>query len=798
MQRKRLVFPFSAIVGLDKLKLAILINAINPKIGGLLIRGPKGTGKSTIVRALADILPKITVVKDCPFKCNPSDPSNMCPLCSARYKKEEKLPTEEREMAVVDLPLGATEDRVIGSLDVEKAIKQGIEALEPGILSEANQNILYVDEVNLLPDHIADDLLDAAATGWNIVEREGISVSHPSRFIFIGTMNPEEGELRPQLLDRFPLSVMVERIDSVKDRIEIVKRNMEFEADPEKFYEKYQPSQEELRSRITKAREVLKEVIIKEGLLESISQACLQLKVDGLRPDIVMAKAASALAAFENRKEVTLNDVLVAGELTLSHRTREGGFIEPATPQEISDVFTATAKKVRYVEKTGDASKEKAEKKPLKGRALFWIKKDASEAEEKKLKKESLARKLEQRWQQFKFEFNRLMGGVTFGIGKRMKEGRKDAPALQDGVQVGSDKVRGETYEEKVDDKKELKGIPTLDSALGEPKVAEGLPIISSLRTKVTSPSKFFLKMEKIKSRGPTAYAGRRAEAVTSLHRGKPVGWKFPHGKPIDIYLPATIREAARKQKYREKSKTTFLKISLEDVREKLRLYKAPLTMVFVVDLSGSMLMNLETIREALLNLHRDAYRFRDRVGIVALKDTGAVVVQHPITNLRVVANKLVNMRVSGFTPLAAGMIKAWEVLKEAKRRDASTVPLMVIITDGSANVPLKRSLETGEVRQIEEVRIIVREYEDIAVKDVMAVCKMIKHDGIHTIVINTNPHLYGRETYGFSVTRMIASLTNGSLHVIGRLRTEKEMIDNMIEGIREDQRKIAQEKQLS
>lgn len=239
MQRKRLVFPFSAIVGLDKLKLAILINAINLKIGGLLIRGPRGSGKSTIVRALTDILPQIKVVKDCPFSCNPYDPSNMCPKCNERYKKGKKLPVEEREMVVVDLPLGATEDRVVGSLDVEKAIKYGIEALDPGILAEGNQNSLYVDEVNLLPDHIADDLLDVAATGWNIVGREGISVSHPSRFIFIGTMNPEEGELRPQLLDRFSLSLNVERITSVKNRMEVVKRNMEFEADPEKFYEKY-------------------------------------------------------------------------------------------------------------------------------------------------------------------------------------------------------------------------------------------------------------------------------------------------------------------------------------------------------------------------------------------------------------------------------------------------------------------------------------------------------------------------------------------------------------------------------
>ena len=792
MQRKRLVFPFSAIVGLDKLKLAILINAINPKIGGLLIRGPKGSGKSTIVRALADILPKIKVVKDCLFSCNPYDPSNMCPKCNGGYKKGKKLSVEEREMVVVDLPLGATEDRVVGSLDVEKAIKYGIEALDPGILAEANQNILYVDEVNLLPDHIADDLLDAAATGWNIVEREGISVSHPSRFIFIGTMNPEEGELRPQLLDRFSLSLNVERITSVEDRMEIVKRNMDFEADPEKFYEKYKSLQEELRNRIVRARKLLKEVVVPEKLLESVCKACLELKVDGLRPDIVIAKAASALAAFGNKKEVTLNDVLVAAELALSHRTREGGFLEPATPQETTEVFTAKAKKLKYIEKTGETTKEQVKKKKyLKGKALFWIKKDATKEEEAKLKRKSLKNKLQAKKSELLFRFTRLLRGVFFGIGKRLKKGSKDMP-VTDGVQVGSDKLRGKTYKEPVEEKKgELKGIPSVSNAVRQPKVSEGLPIISSLRKKITSPSKFFLKMEKIKSRKQSAYAGRRAQAVTTLHRGKPYGWKVPHGKPADIHLPATIREAARKQKNREKPSETALKICLEDIREKLRLYKAPLTMVFLIDLSGSMLLNMDAVKEALLKLHGDAYRYRDRVGIIALKDTGAVIVQHPITNLRVVAKKLLDLHVSGFTPLAAGMLKAREVLKEAKRRDPSTIPVMVIITDGSANVPLKRSLETGEVRQIEEVRIIVREYEGIAVKDVMAVSKMIKREGIHTTVINTNPHMYGRETYGFLVTKSIASITNGSHHVIGRLTTKEYMIENMIERIREDQRKI-------
>jgi magnesium chelatase subunit D len=792
MQRKRLVFPFAAIVGLDKLKLAILINAINPKIGGLLIRGPKGSGKSTIVRALTDVLPKITVVKDCPFKCNPYDPSIMCSKCSQRHNNGEKLPTELREMIVVDLPLGSTEDRVIGSLDVEKVIKHGIEALEPGILAEANQNILYVDEVNLLPDHIADDLLDAAATGWNTVEREGISVNHPSRFIFIGTMNPEEGELRPQLLDRFPLSVTVERITSVQDRMEAVKRNIEFEADPEKFYKKYTPLQEELRNKIMQARKALEKIVLPENLLETISKACLDLKVDGLRPDIIIAKAAAALAAFENRTEVTTNDILVAAELALSHRTREGGFLEPATPEEISEVFTASAKKLKYIEKTGETTKEKVEeKKHFKGKALFWVKKDASKKEEEKVSKDNVKNRVRRKWFEQIFRFTRFLGGAIFGFGQRLRKNPEKAP-VTDGSQIGSDTLRGETYQETIEKKKaDLRAIPSVSNAVGPPKASEGLPIIGALRKKITSPPKFFLKMGKIKAKGQHAHAGRRAQTLTTLHKGKPYRWKFPHGKPVDIHLPASIRAAARKQKTREKPSDLALSIQLQDIREQLRLYKAPLTMVFVVDLSGSMLLNVDAIREALLKLHGDAYRFRDRIGIVALKDTGAIIVQHPITNLRVVAKKLMDLRVSGFTPLAAGMLKAWEVLKEAKRRDPSTVPIMVIITDGSANVPLKRSLETGEVRQIEEVRIIVREYEDISIKDVMSVARMVKREGIQTMVINTNPHMYGRETYGFVVTKGVASITSGSHHAIGTLTTREYLIQDMINSIKEDQKRI-------
>lgn len=338
-EQSRPVFPFTAIVGQEEMKLALILNVIDPKIGGVMIMGDRGTGKSTTVRALVDLLPEIQVVAHDPFNSDPTDPELMSQEVRERVQAQEPLEVTSRKITMVDLPLGATEDRVCGTIDIEKALTEGVKAFEPGLLAKANRGILYVDEVNLLDDHLVDVLLDSAASGWNTVEREGISISHPARFILVGSGNPEEGELRPQLLDRFGMHAQIGTVKEPNLRVQIVEQRAQFDEAPATFRTTYANSQQELTQQIADARERLKHVTIDYDLRVKISEICSELDVDGLRGDIVTNRASMALTAFEGRSEVTTQDIFRIIPLCLRHRLRKDPLASIDSGDQVRDVF---------------------------------------------------------------------------------------------------------------------------------------------------------------------------------------------------------------------------------------------------------------------------------------------------------------------------------------------------------------------------------------------------------------------------------------------------------------------------
>ena len=333
------VFPFTAIVGQEEMKLALQLNVIDPKIGGVMIMGDRGTGKSTTIRAIVDLLPEIEVVKDDPFNSHKSDLDLMGNEVKLAIQNNEIIETEFIKIPMVDLPLGATEDRVCGTIDIEKALTEGVKAFEPGLLAKANRGLLYVDEVNLLDDHLVDILLDSAASGWNTVEREGISIRHPARFVLVGSGNPEEGELRPQLLDRFGMHAEIKTVKDPILRVQVVEERTSFDQSPLEWLESYEPQQQELRNKIISAQNLLQNVELTYDLRVKISEVCSQLDVDGLRGDIVTNRAAKAHAAYHGRDKVTIDDISKIITLCLRHRLRKDPLETIDSGDKVSKIF---------------------------------------------------------------------------------------------------------------------------------------------------------------------------------------------------------------------------------------------------------------------------------------------------------------------------------------------------------------------------------------------------------------------------------------------------------------------------
>ena len=337
--KKRRVFPFTAVIGQEEMKLALLLNVIDPRIGGVMIMGDRGTGKSTTIRALADLLPAIDVVKDDPYNSSLVDPDLQSKEVLEKITQGENLESIQKQVPMVDLPLGATEDRLCGTIDIEKALSEGVKAFEPGLLAKANRGLLYVDEVNLLDDHLVDVLLDSAASGWNTVEREGVSVRHPARFVLIGSGNPEEGELRPQLLDRFGMHAEIRTVRDPETRVQVVEQRSNFDQDPDSCLKEHQEAQDALKKQIVDAQTRLPDVKLDFALRVKISEVCGNLDVDGLRGDIVTNRAAKAYAAYNGRDEVTVEDIEEIITLCLRHRLRKDPLESIDSGDKVSSIF---------------------------------------------------------------------------------------------------------------------------------------------------------------------------------------------------------------------------------------------------------------------------------------------------------------------------------------------------------------------------------------------------------------------------------------------------------------------------
>lgn len=766
----RVTLPFTAIVNHDELKLALLLNAINPRIGGLLITGPKGTGKTTIVRSLAVLLPEIQVIKDCQFRCSSDDNSVLCETCLAKLQAKQKLETEKRKMRVINLPLSATEDRVVGSLDVERAIRDGVAALKPGILADANQNLLYVDEVNLLPDHIVDSLLDAAATGVNIVEREGISVSHPARFIFIGSMNPEEGELRPQLLDRFPLHVAIQRPFTEEERVEIIRLNIAFERDSKTMNAKWAPKEEKLRKDIAAARERMKDVVIPETVMQLIANLTTRLQVDGARPDIVIAKTAMAFAAFDGRTEVTVGDVEAVASLALSHRTRQRGILEPPNRADISSTLKEAKKKVKTKDpQSTDKSpsdKEKHQKLTRKFGQYYPL---DSDQDGQRFFGTPPSKGPPGRCSYLGFvcfyiviaaaiglliplfPVNFIIGGLIAAglvlllerIMRRYRSPYSVMPSLASGDKPPDP---GGKYH-RARHTGESTGPPTI--GISTPSSAK-----ISIQQQPRSPKPFspspLIRLEEGRplfhledlfepryfgrQRAPKwaiQQVGRRAGSAHSKNAqgGVLLGSRLPSGPPRNIHIPSTITAASLHQDPAV-SRTPRVHIQLRDIREKRFRSRTPLTIIFVVDLSVSMVKNFEKLQLSLIAFKNCLEGTKDRVGLIALKDWGAAEVQTPTTNWTRLVAKLMTLRLSGYTPLAAGLKRARETIKRERRRNPGTLPLIVVFSDFLPNIQLS-SNDTPDMGLPE------------AIADVLHQCFLLANDRIPLITINLHHEFF-------------------------------------------------------
>ncbi|WP_199513059.1 VWA domain-containing protein [Nucisporomicrobium flavum] len=620
-------YPFSAVVGLDDLRLALLLTAVSPAVGGVLVRGEKGTAKSTVVRALATLLPEVDVVRGCRFACDPAAPDPQCP----DGPHEAGAPHGHRPATLVELPVGATEDRVVGTLDIQRALSDGVKAYEPGLLAAAHRGALYVDEVNLLPDHLVDLLLDAAAMGRAHVERDGVSVKHAARFLLVGTMNPEEGEPRPQLVDRFGLVVTVAAPRDAGQRAEVVRRRLAYEAGSEAFAARFAAEEDALAARILTARRAVPSVVLPDAELDRIARVCLAYGVDGMRADIVVARCAVALAAWHGRDRVTADDVRDAARLALPHRRRKDPLDPPGTDeQRLEEALDQAAAE--------DPDDDPPPPPPPPGGGP----RDDGPG-----------------------------NGPTDSGGPG---GSGDAPASGDTPRNDDAPQAADTP--ATDDAPQAADTPATDDA---PRAAD-TPTSKDAPDKGAAPPgpAYRPRALRIAARGEGGHAGRRSPAFA--RRGRVVGSRVPRGKLRGApHLPATLRAAIHRG--------ADGLVLPSDLREAVHVGREANLVLFVVDASGSMAARkrMTVVKTAVLSLLRDAYQRRDRIGMITFRGSSAEQVLPPTSSHEVGVLRLAALRTGGRTPLAAGLRTAASTIATERRRDPRRRPLLIVVTDGRA-----------------------------------------------------------------------------------------------------------------
>jgi len=633
-------FPFTAIVGMDDLRLALVLNAISPQIGGVLVRGEKGTAKSTAVRALAEVMPPVDVVAGCRFSCDPARPADDCP-----DGPHEPAVAHTRPTRLCELPVGATEDRLVGSLDLERALTAGVVAFEPGLLAAAHRGLLYVDEVNLLHDHLVDLLLDAAALGVARVERDAVSVRHPARFLLVGTMNPEEGELRPQLLDRFGLTVQVAAPREPAARAEVVRRRLAFDADPAAFAARYDATERELSARIAAARAALPGVALPDRELVRIAAVCAAFDVDGLRADLVTARAAVAHAAWMGRAEVGEADVRAAAALALPHRRRRNPFDAPGLDPDQLDAALDAARDEVARQTPPEGAGAPADNRPSEGGG------DLPADGDPPLDRDAPRR-------------DRAAGPAG-----------PDGDDDPDPGPIGGGPGGGAPAEEAA----------AGDGADGQPggvTPANGQRAGAAAPVSVVAPSAL-VRARRLEVPGVgQGVPGRRSRAATRA--GGVVSAQVPAGRPRDLHLVATLLAAAPHQAARGRT-GPGLAVRSADLRQARRQGREGNLVLFVVDASGSMAARarIGAVKAAVLALLLDAYQRRDKIGLITFRGEAAELALPPTSSVDVAAARLADLPSGGRTPLTDGLLLAHHTLARERLRDPSRRPLLVVLTDG-------------------------------------------------------------------------------------------------------------------